>query len=142
MIGGGGQRVLSLGGREADIVSISSVPFVARDADGLDPQSVAERRIGFVQAAAGGRYGQLDVESSPYFTEITDDPDAALADIGKTTGIPAELLRDHPNVLIGTPECVGELLCSRRESLGVNYVTVQQSQIESFAPVVALLHGR
>jgi probable F420-dependent oxidoreductase len=29
MIGGGGQRVLSLAGREADIVSISSVPFVA-----------------------------------------------------------------------------------------------------------------
>ena len=30
MIGGGGQRVLSLAGREADIVSMSSVPFVAR----------------------------------------------------------------------------------------------------------------
>jgi hypothetical protein len=34
-----------------------------------------------------------------------------------------------------------ELLHSRRETLGVNYVTVQQTQIESFAPVVALLHG-
>ena len=28
------------------------------------------------------------------------------------------------------------------KTLGVNYVTVQQSQIESFAPVVARLHGR
>jgi alkanesulfonate monooxygenase SsuD/methylene tetrahydromethanopterin reductase-like flavin-dependent oxidoreductase (luciferase family) len=54
----------------------------------------------------------------------------------------ADLLRNHPDVLIGSPESVGELLRSRRESLGVNYVTVQQSQIESFAPVVALLHGR
>jgi probable F420-dependent oxidoreductase len=142
MIGGGGQRVLSLAGREADIVSISSVPFVAQDADGLNPQSVAQRRIGFVRAAAGERYRDLDVESSPYFTEITNDPETALADIGKTTGISADLLRNHPNVLIGSPESVGELLRSRRESLGVNYVTVQQSQIESFAPVVALLHGR
>ena len=49
MIGGGGPRVLSLAGREADIVSMSSVPFVARDADGLDPQAVAQRRIGFVR---------------------------------------------------------------------------------------------
>src|SRR6201987_4837633 len=65
MIGGGGQRVLSLAGREADIVSISSVPFVARDADGLAPQEVAQRRIGFVRAAAGERYGRLDVDSSP-----------------------------------------------------------------------------
>jgi probable F420-dependent oxidoreductase len=142
MIGGGGQRVLSLAGREADIVSISSVPFAARDADGLDPQSVAERRIGFVRTAAGERYRDLDVESSPYFTEITDDPETALAGIGKTTGISADVLRNHPNVLIGSPESVGELLRSRRESLGVNYVTVQQAQIESFAPVVALLHGR
>jgi probable F420-dependent oxidoreductase len=142
MIGGGGQRVLSLAGREADIVSISSVPFAARDAEGLDPQSVAQRRIGFVRAAAGERYRDLDVESSPYFTEITNDPETALAGIGKTSGISADVLRNHPNVLIGSPESVGELLRSRRESLGVNYVTVQQSQIESFAPVVALLHGR
>ncbi|OBA58707.1 F420-dependent oxidoreductase [Mycobacterium sp. 1100029.7] len=142
MIGGGGRRVLSLAAREADIVSISSVPFVARDADGLDPEAVAQRRIGFVRAAAGERYSELDVESSPYFTEITDDPQAALAGIAKASGISAELLRDHPNVLIGTSESVAELLRWRRETLGVNYVTVQQSQIESFAPVVASLHGR
>jgi probable F420-dependent oxidoreductase len=141
MIGGGGRRVLSLAGREADIVSISSVPFVARDADGLDPQAVAQRRIEFVRAAAGERFGQLDVESSPYFTEITDDPETVLAGLAKSTGIAADLLRDHPNVLIGSSESVVELLHSRRETLGVNYVTVQQTQIESFAPVVALLHG-
>jgi probable F420-dependent oxidoreductase len=145
MVGGGGPRVLSLAGREADIVSISSVPFVARDADGLDPQAVAQRRIGFVRDAAGQRFGGLDVESSPYFTQITDDPEAALADlarVAKATGLDAELLRDHPNVLVGSLESVVETLCSRRETLGINYVTVQQSQIGSFAPVVARLHGR
>ena len=141
MIGGGGRRVLSLAGREADIVSISSVPFVARDADGLDPQAVAQRRIEFVRAAAGERFGQLDVESSPYFTEITDDPETVLAGLAKSTGIAADLLRDHPNVLIGSSESVVELLHSRRETLGINYVTVQQTQIASFAPVVALLRG-
>lgn len=142
MIGGGGQRILSFAGREADIVSMSSVPFVQRDADGLDPQTVAQRRIGFVRAAAGARFGRLDVESSPYFTEITDDPAAALAGVAESTGISPDLLRNHPNVLIGSPETIVELLCSRRETLGVNYVTVQQSQIESFAPVVAVLRGR
>jgi len=115
---------------------------VQRDADGLDPQTVAQRRIGFVRAAAGARFGRLDVESSPYFTEITDDPAAALAAVAESTGISPDLLRNHPNVLIGSPESIVELLCSRRETLGVNYVTVQQSQIESFAPVVAVLRGR
>ena len=96
MIGGGGQRVLSLAGREADIVSISSVPFVARDADGLDPQAVAQRRIGFVRDAAGERFGDLDVESSPYFTEITDYPETALADLAKSTGIPSNCCATIP----------------------------------------------
>jgi probable F420-dependent oxidoreductase len=142
MIGGGGQRVLSLAGREADIVSISSVPFVASDADGLDPHAVAERRIGFVRDAAGERFDGLDVESSPYFTQITNDRETALDELADVTGIPADLLGDHPNVLVGSVESVAETLCSRRDELGVNYVTVQQSQIGSFAPVVALLHGR
>jgi probable F420-dependent oxidoreductase len=142
MIGGGGRRLLSLAGREADIVSMSTVPFVARNADGLDPRAVAQRRIGYVQAAAGARFGGLDVESSPYFTEITDDPESVLARLANSTSIPPDLLRDHPNVLIGSPESVAEKLHSHRESLGVNYVTVQHSQIESFAPVVARLHGR
>ena len=142
MIGGGGQRILTLAGREADIVSMSSVPFVARDADGLDPQEVAQRRIGFVRAAAGERFGRLDVESSPYFSEISDDPEAVLAGVAKSTGIAPDVLRDHPNVLVGPTESVVEKLHSHRDTLGVNYVTVQQSQIESFAPIVALLHGR
>ncbi len=141
MIGGGGQRILTLAGREADIVSMSSVPFVARDADGLDPQEVAQRRIGFVRAAAGERFGRLDVESSPYFSDITDDPETVLAGVAKSTGIASDVLRDHPNVLVGPTESVVEKLYSHRETLGVNYVTVQQSQIESFAPIVALLHG-
>lgn len=141
MIGGGGPRILSFAGREADIVSISSVPFVARDGDGLDPQEVAERRIGFVRDAAGERFGDLDVESSPYFTQITDDPETALDELADLTAIPSDLLRDHPNVLVGSLESVAETLCSRRDELGVNYVTVQQSQIASFAPVVARLHG-
>ena len=36
MIGGGGKRVLTYAGREADIVSINTVPFTARNDDGLD----------------------------------------------------------------------------------------------------------
>jgi probable F420-dependent oxidoreductase len=116
MIGGGGPRVLTFAGREADIVSMSSVPFVARDAEGLDPHGVAQRRIGVVQNAAGARYGELDVESSPYFTAITHDPQAALAAAATATGMAAAVLRDHPNVLIGSLEAVADTLYSRRES--------------------------
>ncbi|CAM4311456.1 hypothetical protein MYSE111917_21285 [Mycobacterium senriense] len=45
-------------------------------------------------------------------------------------------------MLIGSAEHVAEALHSRRETMGINYVTVQQAQIDSFARVVARLHGR
>lgn len=65
-----------------------------------------------------------------------------LTRLAKSTGIAPDLLHDHPNVLIGSLDHVVETLYSRRETQGVNYVTVQQSQIESFAPVVDRLRGR
>jgi len=141
IIGGGGRRVLGLAAREADIVSISNVPFVESNDAGLSPHEEARRRIGYVQAAAPERFDTLEVESSPYFTEITDDQDSALAELASKTQIPTEVLRDHPNVLIGSPATVADVLLSRRDELGVNYVTVQQSQAEAFAPVVSRLRG-
>lgn len=141
IIGGGGRRVLGLAAREADIVSISNVPFVESNDAGLSPHEEARRRIGYVQAAAPERFDTLEVESSPYFTEITDDQDSALAELASKTQIPTEVLRDHPNVLIGSPATVADVLLSRRDELGVNYVTVQQPQAEAFAPVVSGLRG-
>jgi probable F420-dependent oxidoreductase len=141
MIGGGGKRVLSYAAREAEVVSINNVPFVARNDDGLTPQEEAQRRTGYVTAAAGGRLADLDIESSPFFTAVTDDPAAARDRVTAKIGIPEEVLINHPNVLFGSADVVVETLRERREQLGINYVTVQQSQIDAFAPIVARLTG-
>lgn len=142
MIGGGGKRVLSYAAREADVVSINTVPFIQRDEDGRTPQDEAVRRFEYVLSGAGTRIGEIDIESSPYFVSIgDDDPDGAYARIAAKTSVAPELLRDHPNVLVGSVGAVSETLCARRETLGVNYVTVQQAYIDRFAPVVARLTG-
>jgi probable F420-dependent oxidoreductase len=141
MIGGARSHVLSYAGREADIVSISNVPFVERNDAGLTPAQEMERRIGYVRVGAGERIDGLDIESSPYFTAVTDDPAAALAAISASTTIPIAVLTDHPNVLVGSVASVIETLRSRRAELGINYVTVQQDRTEAFAPVVAALAG-
>lgn len=144
IIGGGGPRVLALAAREADIVSISNVPFVARNDSGLTPREEARRRSDLVSAAARRRPDggdDLEVESSPFFTSITDDAERALVEVAKATGVDVDVLRDHPNVLIGSVDAVVDTLVERRDELLVNYVTVQQSQIDAFAPVVARLRG-
>jgi hypothetical protein len=141
MIGGSRKRVLSLAAREADIVSIANVPFKPRNEDGLTPEQEAQRRLGYVRDAAGPRFAELDLENSPYYAEITGDHDRALAWVAKKMNCPAEGLLEHPNVLIGTHSEVVERLRYRREALGINYVTVPQPLIDSFAPIAAELVG-
>ena len=144
MIGGGKKRVLTYAGREADIVSINTVPFALRNDDGLTPQEEAERRFSYVRAAAGTRIGDLDIESSPYFvsiSEFADDVAGAYERLAAKTGIATDVLRGHPNVLAGSPDMVAETLQERRETFGINYITVQQTQAERFAPIVARLTG-
>ncbi|WP_027141080.1 TIGR03621 family F420-dependent LLM class oxidoreductase [Pseudofrankia saprophytica] len=142
MIGGGKKRVLTLAGRQADIASIANVPFTPVNDDGLTPHQEAERRIGYVRDAAGERFATLDVEGSPFFTRVTDDPEGALAPVAEAMGMPPSELRNHPNVLAGTADEIIDLLELRREAFGVNYVSVQQSDAEAFAPIVARLAGK
>lgn len=142
MIGGGRKRVLSLAAREADIVSISNVPFDAVNDAGRTPAEEAEHRLGFVHDAAGDRFADLEIESSPFFSEVTDEPGATVERVAKMMRASTDGLLDHPNVLIGSVDEVIERLHARRERFGVNYVSVQQAQVENFAPVVARLRGQ
>src|SRR4029078_7490743 len=120
-------RVLSLAGREADIVSFANVAFDPVNADGLTPQQEAERRCGYARDAAGDRWPDLDVESSPYFAAITDDPGPLLAALAERFGTPTDALLDHPNVLMGTADVVVERLLERGGRDGVHYVSLPQT---------------
>ncbi|NUU23529.1 MAG: TIGR03621 family F420-dependent LLM class oxidoreductase [Streptomycetaceae bacterium] len=142
MIGGSRKRVLSFAAREADIVSIANVPFAARNDAGRTPVEEAEHRYAVVREAAGNRIGALETESSPFFTRDTDDPAAAAEKVARRLGVDPAGLLDHPNVLIGSVDEIVDRLHERRERFGANYISVQQSETESFAPVVARLTGR
>jgi probable F420-dependent oxidoreductase len=143
MIGGSRKRVLSLAAREADIVSMSHVPWTPINDAGLTPMEEAARRLAFVCDAAGSRLAALDIESSPYWSEVTDDAEEALARRAvQLRNADPDVLREHPNVLVGPVPLIVELLEERRETTGVNYVTVPGERLEGFGPVVADLAGR
>jgi probable F420-dependent oxidoreductase len=142
MIGGGRRRVLSYAATEADIVSINNVPYDAVNDVGLTPHGEAVRRIGWVREAAGDRFDQLEIEASPFFTAVTDEPAEEAKRIASTIGVADDGFIEHPNVLIGTVDALVDRLIERRDTFGVNYVTIQQTEIDAFAPVVSRLHGR
>jgi probable F420-dependent oxidoreductase len=140
LIGADRPRMLALAGREADIVSINYVRF-DRDPAGLSAEEQAVSRVDIVREAAGQRFGDIELEISPYWVDITDDTQRAVQQVVQAMGADEGSVLEHPNVLIGTLDTVVERLRHRREVIGVSYVTVPHVIMEAFAPVVARLAG-
>ena len=140
LIGGDRDRILGLAGRYADIASLNYVPLTVNEA-GLTPEQEAVRRIGVIRDAAGDRFDDIELETSPYWVDVTGDTRGALDRVMAMMHVGEDGLLEHPNVLIGSVDTVVERLERRREVMGVSYVTVPHAQMHAFAPVVARLNG-
>jgi probable F420-dependent oxidoreductase len=136
LVGGNGDRVLGLAGREADLVGI--VGFTAGTGavhtnlshwgwDGLAD------RLARARSARGQRRDRLAADVLVQRAAITDDPRAALADF-LDAGLREEQI-DSPFLLVGTED---ELLAklARLEGAGVDGVTVFAREADGLAPVI------
>lgn len=143
LIGGGGQRTLTLAAREASIVGF--VPRARRDGSGLELDDLAApaliRKIGWVHEAAGDRFGSLELNALVQVARVTDDP--AVAADGLTTRFRAsrETVLASPYVLLGSIGQICETLHERRERYGISYLSILEDDADALAPVVARLAG-
>jgi probable F420-dependent oxidoreductase len=144
MIGGGSRRILSLAGREADIVSFN---FNNR-AGVLGPEGIAnsteektQEKLAWVREAAGPRFDDLEFEIGAYFTMVGEGADAAAKGMAKAFGLTLEEMRRHPHGLFGDVDEICDELERRRALFGINYITIPDNALEAFAPVVAKLTG-
>jgi probable F420-dependent oxidoreductase len=144
LIGGGGRRVLSLAGREADIVGIN--PNLRAGVIGVEAaqdsvREMTERKIAWVRDAAGSRFDDLELQIRYFAAAITDDAAGMAETMAPMFGIEPSAALEAGTVLVGTVgQCV-ETLQRRREEWGVSYVVLGDDQLEAFAPVVAALAG-
>lgn len=144
LIGGGGKRVLSIAGREADIVGINpSIPNGAIDADAAKTglAEVTDQKVAWVREAAGDRYDDLEINMLTFANIITDDRRGTLESMAPLFGVSAEEVSDYPHALIGTVDEISEDLHRRRDRWDVSYLVVQGDSMETMAPVVAKLAG-
>ena len=148
MIGGGSKRILSIAGREADIVSLNfnnRAGVLGPDGmmSGLAEQTA--KKIGWIRDGAGGRFEALELEIGAYLTVVTDHQEATAAAIAEPMGLSVEDLLAGPHNLIGSVDYICEELQRRRETFGISYITVlddgENNMVEQFAPVVAKLAG-
>lgn len=143
MIGGGGQRLLSVAAREADIVGITTRarPDGAKDTTDLTA-AATERKIAWVREAAGERFPEIELNAVVSDVVPTIDTAGEAARLADRYGVsPTEIL-DSPLILVGSIDEMVERLLERRERFGISYLVVTEPNMDALAPVVARLAGR
>jgi probable F420-dependent oxidoreductase len=141
LVGGGGPKLLAFAAREADIIGIDprSLPGGGGDPDDITGAAV-DRKIGWIRSAAGDRWAELEInialwQVDPEFHRRSGPPPPRARDISE------EELLLSPHYLVGDTDEMVDTLLARRERWGVSYITLQQDQLETLAPVIARLAG-
>jgi probable F420-dependent oxidoreductase len=144
LIGGGGEKVLTIAGREADIVGLApSATTGAVDTTSARDAAAerTEQKLEWVKAAAGDRFADLELNVLVFVSIVTDDRAGMAEMIGGAFGLSAAEALEVPHALLGTVDEICETLEARRERWGISYVVVQGEAFEAMAPVVARLTG-
>ncbi len=144
LIGGAQKRVLSIAGREADIVGINpAIRSGAVDADAARSgvASETDQKVRWVKEAAGDRYGDIELNMLVFSAAVTDDRAELVKKLAPLFGVPPDELDDYPHAWIGSIEQICEQLQKGRDRWDVSYLTVQADAMEAMAPVVAKLTG-
>ena len=153
-IGGGGRRVLTLAGREADIVGLAprTLPTSGPDVVRSDPVSITiaatEEKLGWVREAAGERFESLEINVYPTGTPpiVTDSARKTAADVldgirARTgTDITVDEFLESPHVFIGSVDGLVAKFTELRDRLGIS--SFMTGDVETLAPVVERLAGR
>ncbi|MEO6317663.1 MAG: TIGR03621 family F420-dependent LLM class oxidoreductase [Acidimicrobiales bacterium] len=144
VIGGGGERVLRLAARHADVVGINvNLAAGVMDAQAFPdgtPEST-DRKVAWVRAATAGRPTPPEIQVRVHLAMVTDDRDAVVEELAPAFGLSADDARATPHALIGSAEQICDQLVERRERWGISYLGLSADQLDAFAPIVARLAG-
>lgn len=140
MVGGGGQRVLSLAARHADIVALNprATPDGAQDRRDITAEATAQK-LAWVRDAAGERFPDLELNIVVSRVIPTADREATAHQIAQEMGLSPDEVLESPHLLLGTVDEMAETLRDRRSRYGISYITVTEDGLEPFAPVMERL---
>jgi probable F420-dependent oxidoreductase len=132
MLSGKGERMLRLGGREADIFSF---PIMAGVMAGVAPENALARRTRVLREAAGDRFD--DIELNLLVAGVGESAEKLdLAIIRRSSGLDHDQLTRLPGVLVGSPREIADRLLRYREEFGISYISVLEPHMTAFAEVI------
>lgn len=144
LVGGGRRRMLSIAGREADIVGINpTMPNGVLDADAArsGTAEATDAKLAWVREAAGARYADLEINLRTYACVITDDRLSVAEAFAPLFDLTPEAMLAFPHALVGTVEEICESIRAQRDRWDASYIVVTEQELEAFAPVVERLAG-
>ena len=144
LLGGGGRRMLTIAGREADIMNVNYDLREGRVNSDLVRTGMAaatDEKLQWIRDAAGDRFDEIELSVTIFLATITDDRDSMAAGVAAGLGMEASDILDMPHFLIGSVEQIAEDIRRRRERYGISYVIVPGEVGEAFGPVVERLTG-
>ncbi|MFD0636948.1 TIGR03621 family F420-dependent LLM class oxidoreductase [Catenulispora yoronensis] len=150
-VGGGGKRLLTLAGREAQIIGLAP-RIIPGDEPGLDAPSITvaatEEKIGWIREAAGDRFDEIELNTYPTGGPIVVTGDTRgevqrrVDQIRTRTGV--ELTFDEvlesPHVFIGSTREIADKIVALRETLGISSFLVDD--LTALEPVIEELAGQ
>jgi probable F420-dependent oxidoreductase len=144
VIGGGGQKVLSIAAREADIIGVNPslrAGYVGPEVAETAKPANFHQRIQWIREAAGDRFDDIELQVLTFFNQITDDRQTVVENMAALFNLTPEETGDVPIALVGTVEEIVDQIVSRRETYGFSYIVIHEAEMEAFAPIVAKLAG-
>jgi len=144
LLGGGGRKMLTLAGREADIVNVNfdlREGRVNRHLVRTGTADATEEKVGWIREAAGDRFDEVELSVTIFVTTVTDEREGMATGMGAGLELEAADVLAIPHFLIGSVDEIVDDLRSRRERYGISYVIVPGEVVEGFAPVVEKLTG-
>ncbi|UNO38618.1 LLM class F420-dependent oxidoreductase [Streptomyces sp. MST-110588] len=145
LIGGNGPRMLRLTARHADIAAFTGARQAPDQPEGtltMLPSEHLAASLTTYEEAAAARKEPAERNILIQRVLVTDDRRAKAREIAAYgIGLDEEQALDVPTLLMGTPAQMAEQLRERRERFGFSYITVLDSFMEAFAPVIEELKG-
>jgi probable F420-dependent oxidoreductase len=129
LMGGGGKKLLTLAGREANIIGLS--PKVNDDGtiDAFERTEAAlAQKVEWIRQAAGERFAAVELNLFPTDVIIVQDQQQAVKQYIRErglSGVTTEQLLASPYVLIGTIEQLVERIQRWREQFGISYLAIK-----------------
>ncbi len=146
ILGGTGDRMLTLAARRADTVAVGGLLQVPGKPPGtfrIATAAEADERVAFVRREAGDRAAGLELHALVQAVVVTGDRAGAARDLvaERLPYLTVDELLETPFVLIGTVAEIADQLAERRERYGFSFITVHEPYMTAFGPVIERLRG-